>query len=108
MADPTGIASFSRGWMESDPNKMLTGLLQGVIKIRGTNIVFSEAKTLIGGSSRGTFSKVSESLDYHFAKHGFEVGAQSFGGLHEKSGCLCVKFTRGSTNPARKRSNSIC
>ena len=77
MADPTGLASFSRGWMEGDPNKMIGGVLQGVIKIRGTNIAFSEAKTLVGGWSRGTFAKVSETLDYHFAKHGFEVGAEN-------------------------------
>jgi RHS repeat-associated protein len=77
MADPTGIASFSRGWMEGDSSKMLGGVLQGIIRIRGTNIAFSEAKSLVGGWSRGTFTKVSQSLNYHFAKHGFEVGAEN-------------------------------
>ena len=77
MADPTGLASVSRGWMEGDPNKMIGGVLQGIIRIRGTNIAVSEAKTLVGGWSKGTFAKVSETLDYHFAKHGFEVGAEN-------------------------------
>lgn len=77
MADPTGIASLSRGFAENDPNKMLSGLLQGVIRIRGVNIAFSEAKTLVGAWSKGTFNKVSDSISHHFAKHGFEVGAEN-------------------------------
>ena len=96
MSDPSGIASFSRGWMENDPNKVLGGLVQGVIKIRGTTIAFSEAKTLIGAWSRGTFSKVSESLDYHFHKHGFEVGARSLVDYMRKASAFASNL-RGAT-----------
>jgi len=77
MADPTPLTGFSRGWLEGDPERVITALIQGTIKIRGVNIAMKEAKTLVGGWAKGSFKKVSESLDYHFKEHGFEVGAEN-------------------------------
>jgi len=36
---------------------MIGGVLQGIIKIRGTNIAASEAKTLVGGGPRAVLPK---------------------------------------------------
>ncbi len=39
---------------------------------------FSEAKTLVGAWAKGTFDSVFDSIRYHFATHGSEVGAKDF------------------------------
>jgi filamentous hemagglutinin len=36
---------------------------------------FTEAKSLVGAWGNGTFRNLSQSITYHFGKHGAEVGA---------------------------------
>ncbi len=40
-------------------------------------ITFKEGKRLISKWSKGTFPTVSESIKYHFARHGTEVSAEN-------------------------------
>lgn len=40
-------------------------------------ISLAEAKRLVAQWSKGTFSTVSESIEYHFMRHGSEVSAKS-------------------------------
>ena len=40
------------------------------------NITLQEAKRLISLWSKGTFPTVTESIKYHFARHGAEVSAE--------------------------------
>lgn len=40
-------------------------------------ITFREAKQLVSKWSKGTFPTISESIKYHFARHGAEVSAEN-------------------------------
>ena len=43
----------------------------------GGHLNLSEAKNLVGGWSKGTLNTMADSLRYHFAEHGTEVGAKN-------------------------------
>ncbi len=75
--DPTGISDFSLGWMKGDPNRLLFALGGALLHVPGGNIGMKEAKVLVGAWGKGTYKKVSESITDHFARHGFEVGAEN-------------------------------
>ena len=41
------------------------------------SVTLGEAKQLVGGWSKGTFETTGNSLRYHFAEHGTELGAKN-------------------------------
>jgi len=53
-------------------------------------ITLQEAKKLVASWSKGTFPSISESIKYHFARHGKEVSAEDVWQYLRKS----VAFTR--------------
>ena len=54
------------------------------------SITLREAKSLVSSWAKGTFPTVSESIKYHFARHGKEVSAEDVWEYLRKS----VAFTR--------------
>jgi RHS repeat-associated protein len=54
-------------------------LLSGMAPMGGRFLgtTYSEAKTLVGAWGKGTFRTLSDTIAYHFEKHGGEVGAQN-------------------------------
>jgi RHS repeat-associated protein len=54
-------------------------LLGGMVPMGGRFLgtTYTEAKTLVGAWGKGTFRTLSDTIGYHFEKHGGEVGAEN-------------------------------
>jgi hypothetical protein len=71
-------------------------------KFIGTSL--TEAKTLVGAWGKGTFSTLSETIAYHFEKHGGEVGAENV--LHYLR--KAFEFNRNLKGAAKKLLEDAC
>ncbi len=66
-------------------------------------ITLREAKSLVSSWTKGTFPTVSESIKYHFARHGKQVPPKTFGSISENRLLLpetCAAQERASWNSA--------
>lgn len=84
LFDVTGAGGASRSLLNyqfRDGDKTDIAIsFAAVVLARGggpVKIGFSEAKSLVGAWGSGTFRNLSQSVTYHFGKHGAEVGASN-------------------------------
>ena len=61
-------------------------------------IALREAKNLVSSWAKGTFSTVSESIKYHFARHGREVSAEDVWQYLRKSGAFARNLRGARTS----------
>jgi hypothetical protein len=76
FADFTGLGNAVQSAAHNDP----AGALMGMAFIHipgGGSIGLTEAKSLVGAWSKGSFATRAASIGYHFDKHGGQVGAKN-------------------------------
>jgi len=61
-------------------------------------ITLQEAKNLVSAWAKGTFPTVSESIKYHFARHGKEVSAENVWQYLRKSAVFARNLRGARTN----------
>src|SRR5262249_49137114 len=76
FADFTRLGAASRGFPHKSPCEVMMGMAF-VHSPGGGRIGMTEAKSLVGAWSKGGFTTVADSLRYHNAEHGAEVGAKN-------------------------------